>query len=117
VEFEPMDDFEQEMRQALERRPAPPSLKQRVMDERARRMRQRMHLVPRMHSWVRIAASLLMVAILAGTAEWGIHRQQERRRGEEARRQLMIALRITGRELNQVQARLTTHDRGTGETR
>ncbi len=117
MEFEPMDEFEQELHQALVRRPAPPTLKQRVMDERARRMRQRMRLVPRMHSWMRIAASLLIVAILAGTAEWGIQRRQERRRGEEARRQVMIALRITGRELNQVQARLTTHNRATGETR
>lgn len=112
---EPLDDFEQELQRALERRPAPPTLKRRVMDERARRMRQGMRVLPPMHSWMRIAASLLVIAILAGTAEWGIQRQQERRRGEEARRQVMIALRITGRELNQVRTRLATH--GTGETR
>lgn len=115
MEREPMGEFEQELRQALERRPAPPTLKRSVMDERARRARQRMRLVQPMHSWMRIAASLLIVAILAGTAEWGIQRQQERRRGEEARRQVMIALRITGRELNQVRTRLATH--GTGEKR
>ena len=115
MEFEPIDEFEQELRQSLERRPAPPTLKRRVMEERARRMRQRMRVVPPMHSWMRIAASLLVVAILAGTAEWGIQRQQERSRGEEARRQVMIALRIAGRELNQVRTRLASH--GTEETR
>lgn len=112
-----MDEFEQELRQALERRPAPPTLKQRVMEVRARRLRGRMRAVPRMHSWMRIAASLLVVAMLAGTAEWGIQRQQERRRGEEARRQVMMALRITGRELNQVHTHLTAMDHATGETR
>lgn len=115
MEREPMDNFEHELRQALERRPAPPMLKQRVMDERARRMRQRMRVVPPLHSWMRIAASLLIVALLAGTAEWSLQRQQERRRGEEARKQVMIALQITGRELNQVRSRLATH--GTGEKR
>jgi hypothetical protein len=111
VDFERMDEFEQELHQALERRPAPPLLKQRILAERNRRMREQRGWMPHMTLWMRVAASLLIVALLGGGAEWGIRRSEERQRGEEARRQVMIALRITGRELNQVRTRLATHDR------
>lgn len=110
MESERMDEFEQELHQALERRPAPPLLKQRILAERNRRMRQPRGWMPQL-MWLRVAASLLIVALLGATAEWGIRRNEERQRGEQARRQVMIALRITGRELNQVRTRLATHDR------
>ena len=108
-----MDDFEKELRQALEHQPAPPGLKRRVMQQRAHRTAERR----RHHSvlWMRLAASLVIAATLGGAANWGIRRVDERRKGEEARRQVMMALRITGRELNQVQERLAAHDRGTEE--
>ncbi len=108
-----MDEFERELRQALERQPAPPSLKRRVLQQRERRRaeRRRHHTV----LWMRLAASLAIAAALGGAADWGVHKADERRKGEEARRQVMMALRITGRELNQVQERLAAHDRGTEE--
>lgn len=108
MEFEPMNEFDEELKLAMERHPAPPGLKGRVMQERARRAAQRR----RHHSmvWMRLAASLVIVALLGGAADWGIHKADERRKGEEARRQVMMALRITGRELNQVHARLAAHD-------
>ena len=34
VELEPMDELERELRQALERQPAPPSLKRKVIERR-----------------------------------------------------------------------------------
>lgn len=105
-----MDEFEQELHQALERRPAPPLLKQRILAERNRRMRKQHGWMPHLNPWMRVAASLLIAALLGGTAEWGIRHNEDRQRGEEARRQVMIALRITGRELNQVRTRLATHD-------
>ena len=103
---EEMDDFEQELKQALQRRPAPPSLKKRVMERRAQRKR------PNQMIWMRLAASLLIVALLGGGLRWGLEQREERRKGEEAKRQVMVALRITGRALNQVNARLAAHDRG-----
>ena len=104
MDFEPMDDFEKELQQALQRRPAPPSLKRRIME------RRRLLSIERHHShwlvWQRVAAGLLVVAMLGGAVQWKLHRDEERRQGEEARRQVMIALRITGHALNEVNARL-----------
>ncbi len=99
-----MDDFERELKQALERRPAPPSLKRKIMQRRRQQSEARRHgywLV-----WQRAAAGLLVAAMLGGAMEWRIHKAEERRKGEEARRQVMIALRITGRALNEMNARL-----------
>lgn len=113
MEFEPMDEFERELSAAMQRRPAPPTLKNKILARRARQAEEeRRH---RSMLWMKMAASLLIAAALGSGADWGIHKVQERRKGEEARRQVMIALRITGRELNQVQQRLVAHDRKQGE--
>jgi hypothetical protein len=100
-----MDDFEHELRQALERRPAPPSLKRRLMEGRRRQQRRN----PAM--WQRLAASLALAAVLGGAAEWGWHAREERRRGEAAREQVLTALRITGHALNQMNAQLAARGR------
>ena len=103
-----MDDFEKELKEALERRPAPPSLKRRVMEQRSRRRAEQQ----RNHStlWLRLAASLVLAAALGGAAKWQLHNLDERRKGEDARRQVMTALRITGHALNHVSTRLAAHD-------
>jgi hypothetical protein len=112
VELEPRidreDEFEQELRQAFERRPAPPRLKRRIMDgvrkqHEARRRR-------RMIWWPRIAATFALLAIVTGLAIW--HRAEVRRRGEEARQQVLTAFRITTHALNEMNSRLSTRDRG-----
>jgi len=107
VEFEQMDDFEEELKQALERRPAPPSLKRRIMQQRSMRRTQRFrnHVV----LWQRLAASVVLAVLIGGAYTW--HEAEQRRKGEEARRQVMTALRITGRAINEVNARLAAHDR------
>ena len=107
MEPEELDDFERELKQALERRPAPPTLKQRVMDRRGQRRRPQTTVI-----WMRLAATLLIVALLGGGLRWGLQQREERRQGEEARRQVMTALRITGHALNQVSTRLAAHNRG-----
>jgi hypothetical protein len=99
-----LDDFERELKMALERRPAPPTLKGRVMERRGQRRRPQRSLI-----WMRLAATLLIVALLGGGLRWGLQEREERRQGEEARRQVMIALRITGKALNQVNTRITAH--------
>ncbi len=99
-----MDDFESELRDAFERRPAPPALKRRVMEQRQWRR-------PQSHAfgWQRIAASLAMAAVLGGAIAW--HRADERRKGEEARQQVLTALRITNHALNEMNVRLVSHNR------
>lgn len=98
-----MDDFGRELHHALERRPAPPGLKRRLM---ARRRPQRTH---RAMGWQRLAASLALAAVLAGAVVW--RNVEQRRKGEAARREVLTALRIASRALNQVNAQLAAHDR------
>ena len=99
---EPMDDFEQELAQALVRRPAPPSLKRKIMARRSEHGPRR----PAM-PWQRLAAGVVLAAMLGGGVRW---RQQveERRKGEAAREQVLTALRITGHALNDVNSRLAS---------
>jgi hypothetical protein len=105
-----MDDFEKELQQALQRRPAPPNLKRKVMERRG------LLSIERRHShwlvWQRVAAGLLIVTALGGAMQWKLHRDEERREGEEARRQVMIALRVTGHALNAVNAQLARSHSG-----
>jgi hypothetical protein len=108
-----MDDFEKELQQALERRPAPPSLKRKVMERRGLATMERRHTY--WVAWQRVAAGLLLACILGGAMEWQLRRSEERRRGEEARRQVMIALRVTGHALNEVNARLSAHNNRSGD--
>lgn len=108
---EPIDEFERELQQALERRPAPPGLKRKVMAERARLRTERIR--SRTVIWQRLAASLAITAVVGGGLAWR-EREQERK-GEEARRQVMIALRITGHALNQMKTQLAAHHRANGE--
>jgi hypothetical protein len=97
-----MDDFEQELRQAFARRPAPPGLKRRLMENR-RRQQPRNFAIP----WQRLAAVVVLSAVLSGAAAW--HKREEQRKGEEARQQVLIALRITNHALNQMNSQLAAH--------
>lgn len=108
VGSEQMDEFEIKLRQALERRPAPPGLKQRILHERSRRRTLRIH--SRAVLWQRLAASLVLAATAGGSIAW--HHFEEQRKGEAARQQVLTALRITARALDTMQARLRDRDRG-----
>ena len=59
-----MDDFEKELEQAFQRRPAPPSLKRKVMERRGLMSMERRH--SHWLIWQRVAAVLVMVAVLGG---------------------------------------------------
>ena len=100
-------EFEQELKQAMERRPAPPSLKRRIMQKRSARRTERHHTT--MIWWQRLAASLLVGAVVAGGFGW--RQIEERRKGEEAKQQVMTALRITNQVLNNMNRKLVEHDR------
>lgn len=100
-----MDEFESELRQAFERRPAPPSLKRKLMQRRKTRNTAR--LQTRVVWWQRLAASVVLAGALGGAFTW--HQSLERRKGEEARQQVFKALRITNHALNEVNSRLASH--------
>ena len=106
MEIDPMDEFERELQSAFSRRPAPPSLKRRLMEKRRAKL-----VVRPWVTWQRLAASLALTAVLAGGVEWRI--VEERRREEAAREQVLTALRITSHALNEMNARLAARRRGT----
>jgi len=105
VDIDPVDEFERELRGAFERRPAPPSLKRRLMEKR-----RAARVVRPWVTWQRLAASLALTAVLAGGVEWRI--VEERRKEEAAREQVFTALRITSHALDQMNARLAARRRG-----
>jgi transcriptional/translational regulatory protein YebC/TACO1 len=102
-----MDDFEQELRQAMLRRPAPPSLKRKILDRRKRRNTERIHA--RMVLWQRLAASIVIAAMAGGAYMW--HNAEQRRKGEEAKQQVMTAFRITGHALERMNQQLAERNR------
>src|SRR5450631_2479070 len=93
--MEPQDEFERELQQAFARRPAPPGLKRRLMQAR-----QAKHASGSWITWQRLAASLVLTAILAGGIAW--RHLEERREEEAAREQVFTALRVTSHALNQM---------------
>ncbi len=105
-ERDAMDSFERELRQAMVRRPAPPSLKRRILDARSRRKTEKLH--HRMVIWQRLAACFVLAGVLGGGYAW--HHVDEQRKGEAARQQVMTALRITSQALNDMNARLAARD-------
>jgi hypothetical protein len=102
------DEFERELQQVLARRPAPPGFKRRLMERRPVSS-PRWPLV----TWQRLAASLVLTAFLAGGAAW--RSREERRKEEAARDQVLTALRIATRALNQMNATLAAHGRNAAQ--
>jgi hypothetical protein len=110
-----MDEFEEEVRQAFERRPAPPGLKRKLM-ERRRKAPQRQSFP--LFAWRGLAASIVSVAlcILAALVVYGNYQQREaenKREGEAARQQVLTALKITNRALEHMNAQLAARGRST----
>jgi hypothetical protein len=99
-----MDEFEQELRQAFARQPAPPSLKNRILRNRRSRAPQ-----SHAHLWQRLAAVLVLTLLLSGGFAW--HQRERQRKGEAARQQVLLALRITNHALNHMNQQLAAHGR------
>ncbi|MGH9604256.1 MAG: hypothetical protein ACRD3N_01015 [Terracidiphilus sp.] len=108
---EAIDDLERELRQSLERRPAPPSLKRKVMERRRRELDERAH--KRLVFWRRLTAAVTLAVVIAAVLVW--RNADQRRRGEEARRQVLTALRITSRALNRMEAQLAASNSNSQE--
>jgi hypothetical protein len=103
-------EFERKLRMAMQHREAPLGMKQRVL-ARARERRQ----AQRGRFWMlqRIAASALLAAVFGGFAVYRHNEERvaEQKRGEEAREQVMTALRITSKTLGRVNERLMENGR------
>ena len=105
MDFEPIDEFEKEVRQAFARRPAPPGLKRRLM-----LMRRQPQIQKPFMTWQKLAAMLVLTALISGGIQWRM--MEQRRREEAAREQVLMALRITSHALNQMNARLASRRHG-----
>ncbi len=101
-----MEDFERELRQALVRLPAPPSLKRKVLE---RRDRQRAGQTRLPALWLERVAAVLLLAALLGGALFR-HNAEQRRKGEAARQQVFTALRIAGHALDEMNTQLTARN-------
>ena len=97
-----MEEFEEELRLAFKRRPAPPGLKRKLMEKRSARFFRH-----RAVFWQQLAASVALAAVVAGGFAW--RDREERRKGEAARQQVLTALRITNHALNHMNQQLAAH--------
>ena len=87
--------LERDLRQALRRESPPPGFASRVL-ERIEHER-----APKRTRWWRaVAASLTLTAFLGG---WAAHTIHERREGERAREQVLLALKIAGEKVRYAQ--------------
>jgi hypothetical protein len=96
-----MEEFECDLCVAMDKLPAPPGLKRKVME---RRRQQRAQRHRRVIWWQRLAASMVLACMAGGS--WVRHNAEENRKGEEARQQVLTALRITNHALEQVNKQL-----------
>lgn len=91
-------DLERELRNTLRRKDPPPGFANRVM---ARLEPQKMRKAPpRWTPWA-VAAALLL-----SSGGGLVYRHQQLARGEQAKEQLLLALQVTGAQLDHVRARV-----------
>jgi anti-sigma factor RsiW len=101
---ERIDDFERELKEQLQARPAPEGFTQRVM-ARVPERRTWKWLGLGMPAWRWAVVTLLVAGMVLG----GLERDREQRvAGERAREQVLLALRITGSTLRDVQQKVNT---------
>lgn len=98
---EPIDDFERELREQLSVREAPEGFADRVMARVARREKRSWFRQPLWH-WAAATALAAVVALGAGLQ----YQHEQRREGEQARAQVLLALRITGTTLRDVERKI-----------
>jgi hypothetical protein len=111
VEPESIDEVERALRPALERMPAPPGLKRKLLLRREALHAERRRRLVRW--WQRLAAAATLAGVLVCAMVW--RSTEQRRHAEEVRREVMVALRITNHALQQMQAQLAAHDQDAQE--
>ncbi len=101
---EPMDGFERELQEQLQVRAAPGGFADRVMarvEQRGPERRVRLSLGRPVWRWA--VAAVLVAGMVVGGIK---HDRQQRLAGERAREQVLLALRITGSTLRDVQEKV-----------
>lgn len=88
--------FEQELGRALQRESPAPGLASRVLNKIESAPPRR----ARTRGWHAVAATLMLLAMGGG---WAMHHEMERRAGERARDQALLALRIAGAKVRYAQ--------------
>lgn len=97
-----MDSFEELLKGALERKQPSAGFTERVVERTRGQEPQRPRRRFALPYW--FAPALAALLVLAATL--GYQRYRERREGERATRQLVVALRLTGAKLEQVRSRV-----------
>ena len=99
------DDFERELREQLQARSAPEGFADRVLARIPKRRVDRGWIPFRVPVWQWAVAALLVVGMVVG----GLEREREQHiEGERAREQVLLALRITGSTLRDVQQKVNS---------
>ena len=93
-----MNQFERDLRESLRRREPPADFAAKVL------ARTRETEVRGVFSWRWLAVAALVVLMIGGTLF--IQEQQRQVENERSKEQLMVALRITGSKMKEVQDRL-----------
>lgn len=95
-----MSDFEQDLREALQRREPPDGFTERVMARVPREIPRRTGVG---RHWMAIAATLCIGVV--GTSSWQIHRRQVE--GERAKQELFYALAVASGKLDTARQMIT----------
>jgi len=94
-----MNELDNLLKDALQRREPPPGFAERVMARVPRR--------PPVFAWWRqMAAIAALLVVTVSSAMYERHREMERRRAEQASQQLIFALRLTAAKLERVKFRV-----------
>ena len=93
-------DLEKNLKSALSRKTPPPDFAGRVMSAVSRE-RQGRAGSPVFRRWWRAAAAAVMLTAIVGG--WTAHQVAERRAGERARDEVMVALHIAGAKVHYAQ--------------
>jgi hypothetical protein len=96
-----MMDIERELQDALRRKSPHAGFAARVMARVADN--SRLSFSSRAPAWRAVAAAVLFTAVLGG---WTVHEISQRRQGERARDEVLLAFRITSEKLHEAQSRV-----------
>jgi hypothetical protein len=91
-----MDQFENDLKQALQRVEPAAGFEHRVM--------RRLNAAPKARNWTAWATAAGLA--FASFAAVGVYQNQQQRRAEAACDQLVLALRVTGQKLDLVRSRI-----------
>ncbi|MGH9595732.1 MAG: hypothetical protein ACRD3K_02935 [Edaphobacter sp.] len=102
------DELGQELKEGLQRVPAPEGFADRVMERIAKKERLRLRVMPPRISyvWQTAVAAMVLLAVLFGLGE-AAHRREERKQAELVQHQFEVAMQVAGKTLNGVAERIS----------